>query len=238
MTGADAAASSPIRVPIRVVVADDHSLIREGVRALLGSVPDMELVGEAADGAEAVAVVARTGPDVVLMDLHMPGVDGVAATRAIAADHPGVAVLVVSMLDDDASVFAALKAGARGYVLKGAEPDELQRAVRAVASGDAIFGPGIAERVLTLFRSPPSEASPAASSTAGAGAAAFPELTDREREILDHLARGRSNAAIAEALYLSPRTVANHVSSILGKLHLADRTEAAIRARDAGLGRQ
>ena len=237
MTGADAAASSPIRV----VVADDHSLIREGVRALLGSVPDMELVGEAADGAEAVAVVARTGPDVVLMDLHMPGVDGVAATRAIAAGHPEVAVLVVSMLDDDASVFAALKAGARGYVLKGAEPEELQRAVRAVASGDAIFGPGIAERVLTLFRSPPSEASssvPAPGAGVGAGAAAFPQLTDREREILDHLARGRSNAAIAEALYLSPRTVANHVSSILGKLHLADRTEAAIRARDAGLGRQ
>ncbi|MEZ5407723.1 MAG: response regulator transcription factor [Acidimicrobiales bacterium] len=220
--------------PIRVVVADDHSLIREGVRALLGSVADMELVGEAADGAEAVAVVARTAPDVVLMDLHMPGVDGVAATRAIAADHPGVAVLVVSMLDDDASVFAALKAGARGYVLKGAEPDELQRAVRAVASGDAIFGPGIAERVLTLFRSPQP---PAAEPRPATGAGAFPELTDREREILDHLARGRSNAAIAGELYLSPRTVANHVSSILGKLHAADRTEAAIRARDAGLGR-
>lgn len=222
-------------VPIRVVVADDHSLIREGVRALLGSVPDMELVGEAADGREAVAVVARTGPDVVLMDLHMPEVDGVAATRAIAADHPEVAVLVVSMLDDDASVFAALRAGARGYVLKGAEPDELQRAVRAVASGDAIFGPGIAERVLTMFRSPPPSAPATGASVDGAGA--FPQLTEREREILDHLARGRSNAAIAETLYLSPRTVANHVSSILSKLHAADRTEAAIRARDAGLGR-
>ncbi len=219
--------------PIRVVVADDHSLIREGVRALLGSVPDMELVGEAANGREAVAVVARTGPDVVLMDLHMPEVDGVAATRTIAAEHPAVAVLVVSMLDDDASVFAALRAGARGYVLKGAEPDELQRAVRAVASGDAIFGPGIAERVLTMFRSPlPTASDPVV--TAGVGA--FPELTEREREILDHLARGRSNAAIAGALYLSPRTVANHVSSILGKLHAADRTVAAIRARDAGLG--
>lgn len=226
---------------VRVVVVDDHVLIRDGIRALLDSTPGIEVVGEAADGQAAIAAAAELSPDVVLMDLHMPSLDGISATRAIAAAQPEVRVLVVSMLDDDASVFAALKAGARGYVLKGAEPEELQRAVRAVASGDAIFGPGIAERVLTLFRSPPSEASssvPAPGAGVGAGAAAFPQLTDREREILDHLARGRSNAAIAEALYLSPRTVANHVSSILGKLHLADRTEAAIRARDAGLGRQ
>ncbi|MGE0880946.1 MAG: response regulator [Acidimicrobiia bacterium] len=214
----------------RVVVVDDHALIRDGVKALLGSLPQFELVGEAADGSEAVDVVAATQPDVVLMDLHMPGTDGITATRMIAQRHPQVAVLVVSMLDDDASVFAAVRAGARGYVLKGAEREELTRAITAVAGGEAIFGPGIAQRVLGLFSERP---------TVGAAASTepFPELTEREREILDHVASGKSNATIAQALYLSPRTVANHVSNILGKLHATDRTDIAIRARDAGLGR-
>ncbi len=216
--------------PVRVVVADDHALIREGMRALLGTIAEMELVGEAADGAAAVAVVDELRPDVVLMDLHMPGVDGITATRRITAAHPGTAVLVVSMLDDDASLFAAMRAGARGYVLKGAEPDELRRAIVGVASGDAIFGPGIAARVLDLFRR----------GTAGGTSAQpppFPELTEREREVLDHVARGRTNPVIARHLGVSPRTVANHVSNILGKLHATDRTDIALRARDAGLGR-
>jgi DNA-binding NarL/FixJ family response regulator len=211
--------------PIRVRVVADHALIREGARAFLGSVTDMEHVGEAADGLEAVTVAIASRPHVVIMDLHLPGVDGIAATRAICEAVPTAAVLVVSMLDDDTSVFAALRAGARGYVLKGAAPDELERAIRGVATGDAVFGPGIAERVLQTFTAPPA-----------AAPAPFPELTDREREVLDHLAAGRSNGEIARQLVLSPRTVANHVSNILTKLHATDRTQAALRARDAGLG--
>lgn len=210
---------------IRVMVVDDHALIREGARAFLGSITDMEHVGEAADGREAVTVAIASRPHVVLMDLHLPGVDGIAATRAICEAVPTAAVLVVSMLDDDSSVFAALRAGARGYVLKGAAPDELERAIRGVATGDAVFGPGIAERVLQTFSAPPA-----------AAPAPFPQLTDREREVLDHLADGRSNGEIAHQLVLSPRTVANHVSNILTKLHATDRTQAALRARDAGLG--
>lgn len=214
------------REPIRVVVVDDHALIREGVRALIASIDGMELVGEAADGDEALAVVRETGADVVLMDLHMPGTDGITATRAISAAYPDAAVLVVSMLDDDASVFAAMRAGARGFVLKGADPDELRRAISGVANGEAIFGPGVAERVLDLFMRPSStEATPV-----------FPELTDREREVLDRVARGETNPVIARALYLSPRTVANHVSNILSKLHATDRTDIALRARKAGFG--
>ena len=212
--------------PIRVVVVDDHALIREGVRALIASIDDMELVGEAADGDEALSVVCETGADVVLMDLHMPGTDGITATRAISAARPAAAVLVVSMLDDDASVFAAMRAGARGFVLKGADPDELRRAITGVANGEAIFGPGVAERVLDLFVRPAlAETTPV-----------FPELTDREREVLDRVARGETNPVIAQALYLSPRTVANHVSNILSKLHATDRTDIALRARNAGFG--
>lgn len=210
---------------IRVVVADDHALIREGVRALLESLPDMELVGEAASGREAVEVVTAARPDVVLMDLHMPDGDGITATRAIVAADLGTAVLVVSMLDDDASILAALRAGAQGYVLKGSEPSELRRAIAGVARGEALFGPGVARQVLALFAGPAPEPEPV-----------FPELTDREREVLDHVARGASNATIARALNLSPRTVANHVSNVLTKLHATDRTDVAIRARNAGLG--
>ncbi|CAN5462634.1 response regulator transcription factor [soil metagenome] len=212
--------------PIRVLVVDDHALIRQGIRSLLDSVDDMQLVGEAADGAEAIDRVASLSPDVVLMDLHMPGTDGIAATRVIAERYPEVAVLVVSMLDDDASVFAALRAGARGYVLKGADPDELRRAILGIAHGEAVFGPGIARQVLDLL----SGSGPAAAPNP------FPELTEREAEVLDHLARGASNSAIASTLHVSPRTVANNVSIILSKLHATDRTDAAIRARRAGLG--
>ena len=213
---------------IRLVVVDDHALIREGMRALFASIPEFDLVGEAADGAQAIAVVESVLPDVVLMDLNMAGMDGITATRHIVAAHPSVAVLVVSMLDDDASVFAALRAGARGYVLKGDEPDQLRRAIVSVAKGEAIFGPGIAMRVLDLF---------SGNVTPTRTATPFPELTDREREVLGQVARGHTNPTIAKALYLSPRTVANHVSNILAKLHATDRTDIALRARDAGLGR-
>lgn len=212
-------------MPIRVMVVDDHALIREGAKAFLGSIVGMEHVGEAADGREAMSVARQCRPDVVLMDLHLPGVDGIAATRAIREAVPTAAVLIVSMLDDDTNVFAALRAGARGYVLKGAAPNELERAIRGVASGEAVFGPGIAERVLQTFTAPPP-----------APAVLFPELTDREREVLDQLAAGRSNGEIARTLVLSPRTVGNHVSNILTKLQATDRTQAALRARDAGLG--
>jgi len=211
---------------IRVVIADDHALIRAGVRALLGSFDNTELVGEAADGDEALRVVAETRPDVVIMDIHMPGLDGVSATRSIAADFPDVAVLVVSMLEDDASVFAAMRAGARGYLVKGDDPDELRRSIEAVAAGAVVFGPTLAARVQLLFQSKDGERSNDA----------FPGLTDREVEVLGHLADGKSNVAIGAAMYLSPRTIANHVSNILLKLHATDRTDAAFRARRAGLG--
>ena len=212
--------------PIRVVIADDHALIRAGVRALLGSFDNTELVGEAADGDEALRVVAETRPDVVIMDIHMPGLDGVSATRSIAADFPDVAVLVVSMLEDDASVFAAMRAGARGYLVKGDDPDELRRSIEAVAAGAVVFGPTLAARVQLLFQAKDGERSNDA----------FPGLTDREMEVLGHLADGKSNVAIGAAMYLSPRTIANHVSNILLKLHATDRTDAAFRARRAGLG--
>lgn len=211
---------------LRIVVADDHSLIREGARALIESIDGFELVGQAATGAEAIAVVAATSPDVVLMDVHMPVVNGIEATRAIAAASPQTVVLVVSMLDDDATVFSAMQAGARGYVLKGADPVDLERAIHAVARGDAVFGAGVAQRILGVLAAP----------TPPNPEVVFPQLTDREREVLDHVARGEPNGTIARALSLSPRTVANHVSNVLNKLQAADRSQAMIRAREAGLG--
>lgn len=209
---------------VRVVVADDHPVVRAGLSALLGSLPDFHVVGVAADGRAAVKEVVLQRPDVALLDLQMPVLDGFAATREIARVAPEVAVLVVTMFDDDDSVFAAMRAGARGYVVKGAEQDELARAVRAVAAGEAIFSPGVAQRVLRYFSTPPPVADP------------FPELTAREREILTLLASARPNAVIAARLGLSPKTVANHLSSIFGKLQVADRAAAILRAREAGLG--
>ncbi len=213
---------------IKVMVVDDHALIREGARALISTLPDLEHVGDASTGAEAIALAATVTPDVILMDLGLPDIDGATATKTITTTNPHIAVLVVSMLDDDANVFAAMQAGARGYILKGAEPGELHHAIRSVANGDAIFGGGVAERVLRLLTS---EAPRRADIP-------FPELTEREREVLTHLASGATNPQIAKALHLSPRTVANHVSNILNKLHATDRTDAALRARDAGLGRR
>ncbi|GAA1568536.1 MULTISPECIES: response regulator transcription factor [Kribbella] len=208
---------------IRVVLADDHPVVRAGLAALLTSLPGIEVVGVAATGREAIREVVTTRPDVAVLDLQMPDLDGFAATRELARSAPEVAVLVLTMFEDDDSVFAAMRAGARGYLVKGAEQEEIDRAIRAVAAGEAIFGPGVARRVLTFFAAPP-PADP------------FPELTTREREILDLLAAGLSNPAIAGRLDLAPKTVANNVSAIFTKLGTADRAAAIIQARDAGLG--
>jgi DNA-binding NarL/FixJ family response regulator len=211
---------------LRVLIADDHPIFRDGMRALLGSVPDIEVVCEAATGDEAIAQAVDLQPDVVLMDLQMPGMGGIEATRRILQASPHIRILVVTMFEDDYSVFAAMRAGARGYVVKGAKPDDMLRAVRSVGSGDAIFSPAIAVRLIDFFSAPNP---PVPQQT-------FPELTDREREILDLMAQGASNSEIAERLVLSPKTVRNHVSNIFSKLQVADRAHAIIRGRDAGLG--
>ncbi len=211
---------------IRILIADDHPVFRFGLRALLQGEPDMEVVGEATTGQEAVEMALALRPDVVLMDLNMPELNGIEATRRIRAESSEIGVLVLTMFDDD-TVFAAMRAGARGYLLKGAEGEETLRAVRAVAGGEAIFSPTIADRIMGYFAQAPAQ--PAAR--------AFPELTAREREVLTLIARGLTNQAIAARLVLSEKTVRNHVSSIFSKLQVADRAEAIIRAREAGLGR-
>ena len=212
---------------LRVLVADDHPLFRDGLRAMLASTPDMELVGEASTGEEAIFLAAELQPDVIVMDIQMPGVGGIEATRRIVQSSPHVRVLVVTMFEDDGTVFAAMRAGARGCVLKGASYREMIRAIGAIGSGEAIFSPTIAVRLTSYF----ADMRPAASPHV------FPELSDREREILDLIAQGHKNPEIAKELYLSPKTVRNHVSNILHKLQVADRTQVIIRAREAGLGR-
>ncbi|HKF85333.1 MAG TPA: response regulator transcription factor [Candidatus Limnocylindrales bacterium] len=211
---------------IRVLVADDHDSFRAGLRSLLATAPDIEVAGEAATGHEAIRLAATAQPDVVLMDVNMPGLAGIEATRMLVDDAPHVAVLVLTMHDDDETIFAAVRAGARGYLLKGATRPEILRAVRSVAAGDAIFGPSVARRLMTYFAQP-----------APAGAERpFPELTEREHEILDLVARGRSNTEITGQLGLSPKTIRNHVSNVFAKLQVRDRAEAIVRAREAGLG--
>jgi DNA-binding NarL/FixJ family response regulator len=210
---------------IRVVIADDHPIVREGLTALLSSVPGFEVVASARTGRDAVQEVVLHRPDVALLDLQMPDLDGFGATRQISRSAPDVAVLVLTMHADDDSVFTAMRAGARGYLVKGAEQEEILGAIRAVAAGEVIFGPAVAQRVLAFF-----------SGTPPAPSDAFPELTDRETKILDLLAAGLSNAEIGQRLTLAPKTVANHVSSIFAKLQVAGRAQAIIKARDAGLG--
>lgn len=210
---------------IRILVADDHPLFREGMVTMLSTYPDLDVVGEAATGAEAVDVARQVTPAVVLMDLQMPEMGGVSAIRVLAAELPEIRILVVTMFQDDDSVFLALRAGAHGYVLKDARGEEFVRAIRAVAAGEAIFSPVIAKRVLSWFASR-SRQEPGGIS----------QLTPREREILDELALGRNNVSIARQLGISSKTVANHMSTIFSKLQVADRGEAIVRAREAGFG--
>jgi DNA-binding NarL/FixJ family response regulator len=215
---------------IRVLIADDHPVFRYGLRALLTSeATTMEVVGEATTGEEAVALAAQYFPDVILMDVNMPGLNGIEATRRILATTPRVGILMLTMFDDDESVFAAMRAGACGYLLKGAEGDETIRAITGVSKGEAIFSPAIARRLMDYFGKPPKSPQPTHP---------FPELTEREREILTLIAQGYTNPAIAERLVLSPKTVRNHVSTIFSKLQVAGRAEAIIRARDAGLTKE
>jgi len=215
--------------PVRVVLADDHPVYRGGLQLLLDTVDGIEVVGSAATGAEAVALCADLLPDVVVMDLNMPEMDGVTATRTIRSAQPSVAVLVLTMHDDDDSVFTAMQAGARGYLLKGADQVEIERAIHAVAQGGVIFGPALAERIAAYFAGLRQQPTGTPDS--------FPELTGRELEVLALVASGRNNHAIAAELVLSEKTVRNHVSNIFMKLQVADRAEAIVRARDAGLGK-
>jgi len=210
---------------VRVVIADDHPVFRAGMVTVLDDLPGIEVVGQAGDGAEALDVVAEHQPDVVLMDLRMPGVGGLEATARIRVEHPDTAVVVLTMDGDDDSIFAALRAGARGYLLKEADGLDIERAIDGVARGEAVFGAGIAERVLAFFasgRQPP--LSP------------FPQLSPREHEVLEMIAQGLDNGQIARRLVLSDKTVRNRVSDILGKLHARNRAEMVALARDAGLG--
>jgi DNA-binding NarL/FixJ family response regulator len=209
---------------LRVVVADDHPVFRSGLRTLLEDL-GVEVVAEAADGARAVELAVEHGPDVVLMDLQMPGVNGLEATRRLSSAAPAVRVLVLTMVEDDATLFAALRAGAAGYLLKGAGPDEIDRAVRGVAAGDAVYGAGVADRLRAMFAAGPAPAP-----------VAFPQLAERERDVLALMAAGASNAEIAARLFLSDKTVRNYVSSIFSKLGVRDRAQAIVRAREAGLG--
>lgn len=210
---------------IRVLIADDHPFFRDGLRVLLEATPDTELVGEAADGNEVVSLAAELVPDVILMDLRMPGIGGVEATRRILGRGPEPSILIVTMVEDDDSVFAAMRAGARGYLLKGADKEEMLLAIRMVARGEAVFGPGIARRLIGYFSAP-----------GPATARAFPRLTDREEEILQLIAAGKNNGEIASVLFLSLKTVRNYVSNIFTKLQVADRAQAIVRAREAGMG--
>jgi DNA-binding NarL/FixJ family response regulator len=210
---------------VRVVIADDHPVVRDGLSALLDSVPSLTVAGTASSGREAVRAAVTLHPDVLIMDIQMPDLGGIAATAEIARAAPAVAVLMLTMFDDDDSVFAAMRAGARGYVLKGAQQDEIVRAIHSVAAGEAIFGPGIARRVLGLAAAPAAPSVP------------FPDLTARERQVLDLIAAGARNPEIAQRMSIAPKTVANHIAAIFAKLQVPDRNQAIILARDAGLGR-
>ncbi len=215
---------------LRVLLADDHPLFREGLVAVLATRPEVEIVGQAATGPEAVAQTLALLPDLVLMDIQMPGLSGIEATRRIVHASPHVGVIMLTMLEDDDSVFAAMRAGARGYILKGADKAEVLRTIEAVARGEALFGPAVARRLVSFFGA-------LGGQSGAAPPQAFPELTEREREVLDLIAQGLNNTVIAERLSLSAKTVGNHISNIFSKLQVADRAQAIVRARDAGLGK-
>jgi DNA-binding NarL/FixJ family response regulator len=210
--------------PLRVLVVDDHRIVLEGLVALLDSVDGVQVVGEASSGEQAIDAVGRTSPDVLLMDIDMPGIGGVEATRRITAIHPGIAIVMLTMYGEDEFVFAALRAGARGYLLKGAQQDDVIRSIRAVARGEAVFGQDVADRVLRSFSDPRPTGGP------------FPQLTERERGVLALVANGWPNGRIGRHLGLTPKTVANHMSNILAKLEAPDRAAAILQARRAGLG--
>jgi DNA-binding NarL/FixJ family response regulator len=214
-------------VTIRVVVAEDHPIFRDGLRSLLAGIAEVQLVGEAADGDAALELAVRLRPDVVLMDLDMPGRNGIEATRAIRDRQPQVGIVMLTMFEDDDSIFSAMRAGAQGYLLKETTGLELTAALHAVARGQAIFGPGVARRVMSFF---------ANAAMANPGDEVFPDLTAREREVLELIAQGRNNGDIALRLGLSEKTVRNHVSNILNKLQVVDRAQAIVRAREAGMG--
>lgn len=213
--------------PIRVLIADDHPIVRHGLTSLLRANPPFHVVGEAADGLDALSTARTTAPDLVVMDIAMPRLDGIETTRRLAGERPELAIVMLTMFDDDASLFAALRAGARGYLLKGAPHDDVLHALRACANGDVVFGAPVARQVLTYFaaRHEPRPEPP------------FPELTARERQILELMAHGTDNATIATRLDVAAKTIRNHASNIFTKLHVADRTEAVLKARDNGLGR-
>jgi DNA-binding NarL/FixJ family response regulator len=212
--------------PLRVLIADDHVLFRDGLRALLSSVPDIECVGEATTGEEAITLSANHQPDIIMMDIKMPVINGIEATRRISYTSPHISILIVTMFEDDNSIFAAMRAGARGYILKGADHAEMTRAILTVGSGGAVFSPAIARRLIEFF----SFSRPVVLSQV------LPELSEREREILSLIAQGYKNADIATQLVLSPKTVRNHISNILSKLQVTDRAHAIMRAKEAGLG--
>ena len=211
---------------LSVLIADDHPVFRDGIRAMLEATPNTQVVGEAATGTEVISLAEQLKPDLILMDVQMPGLNGIEATRQIMEAQPGVRVLMVTMFEDDASVFTAMRAGALGYVLKDATKEQLRRAIQAVGNGEAIFSQGIARRLIAFFASPP----------LSIPKNMFPELTDREKEILDLVAKGQSNPEIAEHLRLSTKTVSNYMSNILNKLQVADRAQAIVKARRAGFG--
>ena len=212
--------------PIHVLIADDQAITRTGLRTLLESVPDLEIVGEATNGAEVIELAAALQPDVILMDLRMPGINGIEATRRIHRSSPHIGILVVTIFEDDTSVFPAIRAGARGYLLKDADQTELVQAIKMVARGGVIFSPGIAHKVLQYLSAPPPNVPKQA----------FDELTNRERDVLDLIARGYTNAEIAERLGLSPKTVSNNISNVLLKLQAVDRAKLMLLALEAGLG--
>lgn len=212
--------------PFRVLIADDHPLFRHGLATLLKASPGFEVVGEATSGEEVVMMAATLQPDVILMDIHMPDVNGIEATRRILHDSPHIRILIITMFEDDASVFTAMRAGARGYMLKDTQKADMLAAIQAAGRGEAIFSPGIATRLIDFFAAPRLSTTPQA----------FPELTEREREILSLIAKGYNNTEIATHLVLSPHTVRNYVSNVFSKLQVADRAQAIIRAREGGLG--